>query len=193
MRLRILFTALFAIAVAPLFSQVAPATKPTKLPISIGVGFSNFYTDWSRRESGPYVWADWNFYHAPSILRGLGLEINGRDLNYAKTGDVPNLREDTAGGGVIYTFRNIHRLHYYGKFLLDYGSIDFTANSSTYHHATRTVAAPGTGAEYHLWQNLWIRGDYEWEFWPKLGHGNTLSPNGFTIGASYEIGPAEGR
>jgi len=188
MYLKHLTAVLFLIALSPAYSQVVPAAKQERLPISVGAGFSNFYTDWSRYEAGPTVWIDWNFYRAPSLLRGFGLEVEGRDINYLRTGDVPNLREDTAGGGVIYTWRHFRRFHYYGKFIMSYGSIDFSSLSPNYHHDTRTVKAPGGGAEYRLWNSLWLRGDYEWQFWPDLGHGNTLTPNGFTIGAMFDLG-----
>lgn len=179
---------IFLTPTVPLFSQVIAPAESHQLPISVGAGFSEFYTDWSAYESGPAAWLDWNFYSAPSVLNGFGIEIQGRDLNYIRTGDVPNLREDTIGGGAIYTFRKIpiRNFHYYGKFLIEYGSIDFMGTPG-YNHDTRTVYAPGTGIEVRAWHNIWVRGEYEWQFWPHFPLQHALNPTGLTIGATYRV------
>jgi hypothetical protein len=189
MRLKLVIAAVMLTATLPVFPQAAPAVKGGGgIPIVVGAGFSSFYTDWSAYERGPALWIDWSFYNGRSFLSGFGLEVEGRDLNYWRSGDVPNLREDTIGGGPIYHWRQFHRLHPYGKFLISYGSIDFTSDDPFYRHDTRTVYAPGTGADYRVWRNVWVRGDYEWQFWRDFPHTHALSPDGFTIGASYDFG-----
>jgi opacity protein-like surface antigen len=135
----------------------------------------------------PTVWIDWNYYGNRSLLQGFGVEVEGRDLNYGRTANVPTLRMDTAGGGAIYSWRHYRNFHPYAKFLVEYGSIDFNLGVPGYTHDTRTVEVPGGGAEYHLWRNIWARGDYEYEFWPDFVRGHALNPNGFTIGASYDF------
>src|ERR1035441_7194948 len=99
MRLKLVLAALCLTAALPIFSQVAPAATEGGLPLVVGAGFSDYNTDWSGRLAGATVWADWNFYHGPSFLHGFGIEVEGRDLNYVRTGADPNLRQDTAGGG----------------------------------------------------------------------------------------------
>ncbi|HEY2469469.1 MAG TPA: outer membrane beta-barrel protein [Terracidiphilus sp.] len=185
---RLIALLIFLTATIPSFSQVSAPGESHRLPISVGAGFSEFATNWSGYENGPAVWLDWNFYNAPSILNGIGIEVQGRDLNYNRTGDTPNLREDTIGGGVIYTFRKIplRNFHYYGKFLMEYGSIDFHG-SPGYNHDTRTVYAPGTGVEARAWHDLWIRGEYEWQFWPDFPNHHAFNPTGFTVGATYRL------
>jgi len=188
MNLKMLLGTLVVGASIPVCAQVVPEATSAGLPVTVGVGFSNYNTDWSGYLSGPMFWADWNFYQLPSYLRGLGVEVEGRDLNYVRTGGVQNMREDTAGGGPVYTVRHYRRIQPYGKFLLDFGSIDFTILSSPdYHHDTRTVLAPGGGLTYRVFQNVWVRGDYEYQFWPQLGHGNTLNPRGWTFGVAYDF------
>jgi opacity protein-like surface antigen len=188
MRLKLVLAALFLAAAIPAFSQVAPAATEGGLPLVVGAGFSDFYTDWNGRLAGATVWADWNFYHGPSFLHGFGIEVEGRDLNYGRTGDVPNLRQDTAGGGAIYTWRHYRNFHPYGKFLLEYGSTDFkTTANLNYKHDTRTVDAPGGGLEYRAFRNIWVRGDYEYQFWTDFFHHHTMNPQGFTIGVSYDF------
>jgi opacity protein-like surface antigen len=132
----------------------------------------------------------WTIRRIPHRLSGLGIEGEGRHLAYGNTGTDPLLREDTGEAGVIYTWRHYHNFHPYGKVLAGFGSIDF---NGTYpgcpmdcNHDTRTFYSPGGGAEYHLMGALWIRGDYEYEFWSNFGH-TILEPNGFTVGVAYDM------
>jgi opacity protein-like surface antigen len=189
MHLKLVLLTLILAATYPMSSQVVPAAREGGLPIVVGVGFSNFYTDWSGRLSGPTIWADWNFYHGPSLLHGFGIEVQGRDLNYFRTGSVTKLRMDTASGGPIYTWRKYRTVHPYGKFLIGYGSIDFNAFPSLpfYQHESRTVYTPGGGAEVRLWRNVSLRGEYEYQFWHDLFGSGALNPQGLTIGASYDF------
>lgn len=177
----------FVSASIPAFSQVAPEGAVGGLPLTVGVGYSNYHTDWSGRLGGPVCWVNWNFYNAPSLLHGLGIEVEGRDLNFERTGGDPKLRMDTIAAGAIYTWRHYHRVHPYTKFLLGYGSIDFTSFDPNYTHDSRTVYAPGGGLEYRVFRNVWVRGDYEYQIWPDFFHHHAFNPNGFVIGASYDL------
>jgi opacity protein-like surface antigen len=180
--------ALLAAAAVPALSQVVAEANEGGIPLSIGVGYSNFASDWSGRLAGPTLWIDWNPYGGPSFLRGFGIEAEGRDLNYERTGGVGNLRQDTAEGGLLYTWRRHRNFHPYGKFLVGYGSIDFTLhNDPYYHHDSRTLLAPGGGVEFRAWRNVWVRGDYEYQFWRDFFNHHALNPQGPTIGISYDI------
>ena len=174
-------------------AQVVPAAEQHGLPLVVGVGFSDFNSDWNYgvrggRLAGGTVWADWNFYGAPSFLHGLGIEAEARDLNYARTGNVPNMRQDTAQIGAIYTWRHYQRVHPYAKYLAGLGSIDFQHTDPHYSHDTRTVYTPGGGVEYRAWRNVWVRGDYEYQFWTDFFRHHTMNPNGVTLGVSYDFG-----
>jgi hypothetical protein len=149
--------------------------------------YSNYSTDWSGRLAGPTLWIDWNFYRGPSVLRGLGIEVEGRDLNYTRTGGDPKLRQDTVEGGAIYSCLHYRNFHPYAKFLAGYGSIDFNVNLPGYTHDSRTVYAPGGGVEYRAWRNVWVRSDYEYQFWTDFFHHHALNPNGLTIGVPYDF------
>jgi len=189
LNVRLLLAAFFVTAAVPVFSQVVPSATQGRLPLVVGGGVSDYYTDWSGRLLGPSVWVDWNLYRGPSVLRGFGLEAEGRDLNYDRTGYTPNLRQDTALGGVRYTFHRFRDLHPYAKFLAGIGSIDFTlAGDPHYKHDTRTVIAPGGGLEYRVWRNAWVRADYEYQFWSELFNTGALNPQGLTLGVSYDLG-----
>jgi opacity protein-like surface antigen len=181
---------LFASALIPAVSQVVPGGEGGGLPLTVGVGYSNYHTDWSGRLGGPMLWADWYFFNAPSLLRGIGIEVEGRDLNFGRTGADPKLRMDTAAGGPIYRWRHYRRVHPYAKFLMGLGSIDFSpinGNALGYTHDTRTIFAPAVGLDYHVYQNLWVRGNYEYQFWPHFFNDHALNPNGFTISAAYDF------
>jgi len=188
MRLKLVLAVLVLTAGFPGFSQAVPAnTAGGKVPLAIGAGFSDFYSDWNGRINGVTLWADLNFYHGPSLLHGFGIEVEGRDLNYGRTGGVPNLRQDTVEGGAIYTIRHSRSFHPYGKFLAGIGSIDFQHITPTYSHDSRAVYAPGGGVEFRVSHHLWVRGDYEYQFWTDFFDHHALNPNGFTIGASYHF------
>jgi opacity protein-like surface antigen len=192
MRMKLIVASLLLAATFPVSAQVVPAAEQHGLPLVVGVGFSDFNSDWNYgvrggRLAGGTVWADWNFYGGPSFLHGLGIEAEARDLNYARTGNVPNLRQDTAEIGAIYTWRHYHRFHPYAKFLAGLGSIDFQHTNPHYAHDTRTVYAPGGGVEYRAWRNVWVRADYEYQYWPNFFWHETMEPNGVTIGVSYDF------
>jgi len=192
MRLKIVLAALFLTASISALGQVAPAaTREAGLPLSVGGGVTLMYLDWGggRKMIGPVIWADWNLSHMPRILDGLGIEIEGRDIAYEKPASIPRMRQQTFGGGAIYTLRRFQNIHPYGKFLIDYGKLDFKVSNPAYFTDSRTVFVMGGGAEYHLRGHFWVRGDYEYQAWPKLFQGlHTLDPQGITLGASYKFG-----
>lgn len=190
MRLKIFLAALMIVVSVPAFAQVAPAaTSQGSLPLSVGGGFTSTELDWGhgRRMLGPTIWLDWNLSHLPSYLNGLGVELQARDIQFSRPSSLPRMRQDTFGGGAIYTVRRYKRIRPYGKLLLSYGSIDFYNPNPFYKHDTRTVYSAGGGLEYHLAGRLWLRGDYDYQFWPHF-LGGTLDPQGITGGVSYKFG-----
>ncbi len=172
----------------PAVSQVVPAGRTGKgPPLSVGVAYSNYNTDWSGRLSGATVWADWNFYKLPPLWDGFGIEIEGRDLNFGRTGGDPKLRMDTFEGGLIYTTHFYRRFHPYAKFLFGDGSIDFTV-SPNYSHDTRSMYVPSAGADTRFYENLWLRVNYEYQFWPDFFNHHAFNPHGWDVGVAYDFG-----
>jgi opacity protein-like surface antigen len=205
---RLSLAALIATAAVPVFPQVVPAATEGGLPLEIGGGLSSFGTHLVNHEYpthdyitykgdllGPAAWADWYLYryHLPSFMRGFGIEVEGRHLAYDNSGPAPLLKEDTGAGGIIYMWRHYHNFHPYGKMLRGFGSIDFLGTypgcTIDCNHDSDTFYAPGGGVEVHLMGNLWVRGDYEAEFWTHFGNppNNTIYPHGFTVGVSYDL------
>ncbi len=175
-----------------LFPQVAPAAEQGRIPLVIGAGFSRYNLDYGGGRSmiGPSLWIDWNFLRLPSLLSGLGIEVEGHAIDYDHPGGLQIMRQDSAEGGAIYTWRHDRNLHVYAKYLIGRGSIDFPhlPGETTYTHETLTVLSPGFGIEYRADRNFWIRGDYEYQFWRDYNDSHDLTPHGYTIGVSYEFG-----
>ncbi len=173
-------------------SQVAPATNgPRSLPLRVGAGYSNYATDWSGRLGGPTVWIDFDLPKVPPSWSGFQVEVEGRDLNYTRTGGDPKLRQYTFAGGVNYAWRYDPAFHPYAKFLVGLGNVSFSAVSvggvPGYTHDSRGFYAPGAGIDVRAHRRIWIRGDYEHQFWTDFFHHHTLMPHGFTIGVFYDF------
>ena len=180
----------FFAAVSPAFSQTTPAAYQSGgAPFTIGVGASNLNVDWgTNRMYGISAWAEWRPGLLPRFLEGLGLEAEGRDIDYGRPSALPpNFRIDTGGGGPMYTYRRFRKIQPYAKFLVEFGSLDANSHSIYAHHFTRTVYAPGGGIQYRLVRHLWARADYEYQMWPHL-FAKTFDPQGFTAGFSYDLG-----
>ena len=208
-RIAIRVAALVTMAAIPAAGQVVPSAEQGGLPLTAGGGFSRFNMDCASYiygstcyMNGITVWVDWNLNRlpGPSFLRGLSVELEGRDLNYglppwltdAMQGDTgTNLRQDTGLGGLTYSWRHLSRIHPYGKALFGLGSIDFPplpASPPTYRHDDRTITAFGGGADIRAWRHVWVRADWEYQLWPNLfGNSHPVTPNGITLGAVYDF------
>ncbi|MFP5207495.1 MAG: outer membrane beta-barrel protein [Acidobacteriota bacterium] len=198
MRFKILSSwtvAVFLFSAIPLFAQVVPQAREGHFPFSAGAGLSSYNVDWGHgRMLGGTLWGDWYPGFVPSYLRGIGVEFEARDISLNRSStQSSNFREDTIGGGILYTWRRSSRLSPYGKYLVSFGSIDFST-TPPYTHDTRTVTAPGLGVEYRLFSSFRARADYEYQFWPDFPvSSRTLHPQGFTVGAMYDFRGFHGR
>jgi hypothetical protein len=171
-------------------AQVAPAaTGGGGLTLAAGVGVSLFSTDYGNGHIwGDTLWIDANPNAGPSFLQGFGVEVEARDLSWARESKyLPRgFRTDTLGGGPIYTFRHFHNVRPYVKGVISYGSLDICKDC---YHFNWPVFAPGGGVEYRPFGRVWLRGDYEYQAWFDIFRkGYDLDPNGFTLGAVYDFG-----
>jgi len=186
---RLIPAVFFVVGALPVFAQTGPAAIQGGVPIVIGAGVSIFSPDWGpgRRMVGVSAWVDFFPRGLPRKLDGLGIEAEGHAIDHGVTSNVPSqLREDTGEFGGIYAWNRYRNFRPYGKFLAGVGSIDFPPYG-TYSHNTFLVMSPGGGVEYRLWQHVWIRGDYEYQYWHQPFGPNDLNPNGFTVGTSYDF------
>lgn len=186
---------LFA-AVPIAFGQAAPQAVTGGIPLTIGAGYSIFNSDWHRAPghpgtnwiSGYTLWADWSFYNAPGALRGIGIEIEGRDLNFGRSsGADPRLRQVVGAGGVIYKWRRYRVVQPYGKLLAGYGGMNMTTTIPTYTHDTRTVIAEALGVDFVFHDQLIIRADFENQNWSDWMEYHSLTPRGFTASVAYDF------
>ncbi|MGB7986580.1 MAG: outer membrane beta-barrel protein [Terracidiphilus sp.] len=186
---------LSACAAISAFAQAPPAARGSTAfsPLAVGVGFNSFNAGWNDGYMmGAALWIDYTPDYLPSPLKGLGLEVEARDISINSKA---NQREDIASGGVIYSVSRFNKIHPYGKFLMGIGSEDYGLFSDTHLHKDLTVTSVGGGADYRLFRQVWARGDFEYQFWPDFfkyaparhKSPGTLSPYGFTIGAMYHF------
>jgi hypothetical protein len=190
-----ILTVAWLFAALPAFSQTVAPYQGKILPLAIGVGPSGYEPDWGHgRMYGGAVWADWYPSFMPHSLSNFAVEIEARDISLdrhpepdqpARSGQA-NTKEDTAGGGIMYTWPLFRNFHPYVKGLFSEGSVDFIA-TPTYSHDTRLVLAPGGGFQYRIYRPIWARVDYEYQVWTgELLH-NYLTPQGFTVGITYDF------
>jgi len=172
--------------------QVASSAQERQLPIALGFGVSNYDIDWGKAKSGERRMAgitatlDTDLPHASGILKGFELEIEGRDINYSQPEGLSDMRQSTILGGSVYSWPYSHKVRPFAKYLWGLGAIDI-ARVGPYRHDTQMVMAPGGGLECRVFGAVWVRGDYEYQFWPHFLGRNTLTPNGFTISTIYDF------
>ena len=171
------------------FSQVVPAAKSGRgsLPLVFGGGYSNFSMDWGpgHRSNGIYAYVD--VYPFPAFLHDVGIELEGRSSRWGNP--IPNLREDTGMIGGIYSYSHLQRIRPYGKFLAGIGSMDFPAFPSApkYTHDTFFADAAAGGADVQLYEGIWVRGEYQYQWWHNVFGGHTYTPNGISVGLHYDF------
>jgi|KBSMisStandDraft_5_1062788.scaffolds.fasta_scaffold262062_3 opacity protein-like surface antigen len=182
-------TLFFVVAALSARAQVTYSAEEGKQPFTVGAGVSNFSDDWgyqNPRQIGLTVWVDWR-PPLPSVLHGLGIEFEGRTIQWATPSYIPGHRMDTALGGPIYQFRRHKWIRPYVKYLIGIGSIDFP-NDTSYSHDTRTVYEPAGGADVRLWNRFSVRGEYNYQYWHEIFGPRDLNPNGFSFGVVYDFG-----
>jgi opacity protein-like surface antigen len=171
-------------------AQVTYSAQEGKLPFTVGFGVADFSDDWGShnpRQVGLTLWLDWRIPHMPSKLDGLGLEFEGRDINYATPSYLPGHRMTTGLAGPMYEWRRQGRVRPFAKYLIGIGNLDFP-NPSNYQQDTRTIYAPGGGVDVRLLSRLSVRGEYEYQFWHAIFGPRDLTPQGFTVGVVYDFG-----
>jgi len=185
-----LVASILVAAASMVSAQVAYEAREGKVPLAVGLGVSDFSLDWGTsdpRQEGITLWVDWRISHVPRVLHGLGIEMEGRDLNLNNAPGL-GIRHDTLLGGPIYQWQHPKKIWPYAKYVLGIGSIDFknTANPS-YQHDTRAVFAPAVGVDVLPVNRFSVRAEYEYQFWYQIFGPRDLNPQGFTIGAVYDF------
>jgi opacity protein-like surface antigen len=182
----------FACAAYSAVAQAVPAATNRSLPLAIGIGLSGYDPAFGHGcVYGGTLWIDYALIQTPSFLRGIGVEVAARDLNYGQSSSQPGLREDVAEGGVIYSWQRSRRYRPYGKFLMGYGNKDGDSRNGRWHDS-RNITSLGGGMDFRATQSISVRADYEYQFWPDMVFKNNkpvagIRPQGLTIGVLYRF------
>jgi len=188
------FTALFVCSTYSAIAQAVPAATEAESPWAIGAGLSRYNPDYGHEHLlGGTLWIDYKLTSVPSFLQGVAIEVEARDLNYGhRSPKQSNLRQDTAGGGVIYSWSHFSRFRPYAKLLAEYGNTDYGEKHGPRGHDSRNFLGEGGGIEYRVIPRLWVRADYEHQSWPDFFKATKpagrLDSQGFTVGAVYHFG-----
>ncbi len=194
--LRFIPSLLLVFALAPASSQVNPAATQGGaggIPIMVGIGGADFAIDWGAgtRMEGVTAWVDYFPWGMSPKIHGIGIELEGRDLNFNRPSGIPKMRQDTGMAGVIYSMPYLNSFRPFGKVMFGIGSIDFPPNPAVpyYTHDTFQTIAPAGGIDYRVWGHLWARGEYEYQFWHHTFGSHDLNPNGASFGFLYDFRP----
>jgi hypothetical protein len=185
---------LLVFSACPILAQVSPAGMVHTLPVNVGAGFSSYAADVSGdRLNGGTLWFDYDPGWMPARLNGLAIAAQGRDLDLNHPTNQPFLREDVGSGGAIYRWNRHFLFRPYGEGLMGFGNADYKTSTGLHYHQTRTVTTVGGGAEFDAFHRLWVRADYEYEWWPdffingKADTGPAMHPQGLTVGFTYHM------
>jgi len=197
MRSKLVLAALLALGVLPGRAQVAPTVKISGIPLGVGGGLSDYDTDyyrpdvphWSGRMTGASVWVDYTVFH------GLGVEVEGTSIFGGNPKpSVPagltaygKLKEESVQGGLIYKYRPVHKVRLFAKMIGGIAKVDFPDTDPYYTEEDAGMFTAGGGLEYPVWRTLFVRGQYEYQWWRGFRAAENLNPSGFTIGATYYL------
>jgi opacity protein-like surface antigen len=194
---RSLLALLLLVFAIPAFCQVQPSAYRGGLPgLSVGAGASGFNPDFGRgRLYGGTLWIDYSLQQLPSFLRGVGVELEARDISLDRQRTQPVTRIDSIGAGVTYTVLKYGNFQPYAKGIFGLGNVDYLVTPTRRYNQSRTLSSFGGGFDYRAYRTIWVRVDYEYQYLPDFFFGNPnrpthapLDPQGFTVGAMYRFG-----
>lgn len=191
---------IFIFTVNSIQSQSSPTAIENKFRFAVGAGVSGYNPDYGHGHLlGGTLWIDYIPDRIPWILHGISVEVEARDLNYARSQALPgNLRQDTVEGGLVYSWPHFHDFRPYGKFSAGFGNADSETKTGLRYHNSRNFLSGGGGFDYRIARSLWLRVDYEYQSWPDFFKhpapvtgpaipSGRLNPQGFTLGAVYRF------
>src|ERR1700728_592999 len=188
---------------AALIAQNSESATGGEAAITAGVEFSSFNPDWGCVNSAPFGCSD-ELYGPTAVFdfdlhQKYGLEGEARWLHYHGLGGQV---EPNYVAGPRYRLFRFHRLTGWGKLGLGGGWI-----TTPFYPAAGTlkgsyfIYAPGGTLNYRLSHTIFLRADYEWQFWPSfagppsynsatgqvLQNNSGLTPNGLSVGVVYRF------
>ncbi len=181
------------LSAAPSFAQSTHAATESAMSVSVGGEVSTFNPDWGCVNRSPL--ACWNhqllgiggFVDADHVIGKFGAEGEARWLHWRGPGG--GLVQSNYLLGPRYQLFRRGDLSFSAKALM--GGSWMTLPNDLGHGSYFTMA-PGGTLEYRLTKRLTLRGDYEYQLWPRFSGistlpSNGLTPNGFSVGLSYRL------
>lgn len=174
---------LFALLLLPASlaaAQAVPSAEKGNSSLWVGEAFSRFQPDYGPSAlTGVAAFLDYN--------RGRwGLELKARFLQFGSVQG--ETQSDYLAGPRLLVWRR-RRFRPFAGLLLGTGTMQFPSPIGT---GSYFIYAPLGGAEYRVSGRVAVRGDYEYQFWPKApgipgepSHG--LNPAGVTAGVSFRL------
>lgn len=175
------------LAGAPLLYAQAVPTATRSGSVIVGAGYSNAASDYGGRFAGYNIFGDFNFtrhlgveaaFHsvkadAPSILSEKTYEIGGR---YFRT------------YGIFVPYAKAS----YGRGVFNYPPCPGSTDNKACANLGYNLFAIAGGADVMLRRWLSVRGEYEYQDWPKFrgtvgGPANGLTPTIISVGAAYHF------
>ena len=163
-------------------AQVAPSARVGGLPIGIGIGFSSYDIDYGNlRMEGPVARASLGLFH------GIGIDASARSIFMFTPSQLTRMQQTTLLGGVYYEAPLMFHVRPFVRYAGGLGIIEFPSYNPAYTRDSYTVTAPSGGVEIPLREKLYLRAEYEYQFWKQYHGPNDLTPNGFTLGVTYYL------
>jgi opacity protein-like surface antigen len=188
MRFKTIFTSVISTVMlvstgGKLVAQVAPAARVGGRAIGIGAGFSDYDLDYGpgRRMQGLVARASIGIFH------GLGIDVNARTIFMDTPPQLTRMQQNTFLAGAFYEAPPIWRVRPFARFAGGLGTIEFPSGNPLYTRDSYTVYAPSAGVEYPIVDKVYVRAEYEYQFWKEYHGGHYLNPKGVTLGVTYYL------
>ena len=164
-------------------AQVAPSARVSGLPIGFGVGLSDYSIDYGagRRMWGPVAWLD------VGVFRGFGVDASARSIAFNTPQDLSRMQQSTFLGGIHYEGSLRWHFRPFVRAGAGLGVIEFPSANPLYTRDTYSVFAPSGGVEVPIIPKVYLRAEYEYEYWKNYHGDHYLDPQGVTVGVSYYI------
>jgi opacity protein-like surface antigen len=164
-------------------AQVAPAATVGGRPIGLTVAFSDYSIDYGpdRRMQGVMVRG------GVGVFRGLGVDVSARTIFMNTPPRLTRMQQNTFLAGAFYETSGRWRVRPFARFAGGIGTIEFPSRNPFYTRDTFTVYGASGGIEYPIIPKLYLRGEYEYQFWLKYQGPNQLNPQGGTLGVTYYL------
>lgn len=183
---------------ALLFAQTQPAAEGHVSSLWVGAEISTFNPDYGCDSASPFVCWDYQLlgftplvYVNDLLLHRIGVGGEARILRWR--GPIGNVTESSYLAGPRVRLFRFKKAQFNSKF--DFGSANIAVPRHGPGDGNHFAIAPGLLAEFKVKPRLTVLTEYEYQFWPNFQGAPTsgtsgccgLSPNGFSLGVSYQV------